>query len=396
MLPVPLRRPAPIRRRLAAAVLAPFVLALAAPAAGLSRAMWAEFNAIYLINLKPAAECRAYRTRSIDLLKDTTLSPVALDERMHALWDEAKANCLAKPAPEQPAIRQPRPPPAAGEPRTTVAQASTPAPAVATTAAGPAEAAPVPVPVKSAAVPLTPAVAQHPAARSAPAPAPAAAPTAAPAPGPAQAPVPPAASPAAVAPPLPADVAKVAPEPATPTAHVPATVTAGRGNAAPGMPMQSTPGTKPPADGRPAIALPQLKPAIEHPQTVDLRLEAACAKRNPYAYQVASDDDPCARLAKSKAAAAAPAEAGAAPEPERTPAWVWGVAVVALSALGGGGAWLWRRRRRRAVKATAAADDVEDGEIGRDRQQRNPPRPADDDGAPELPHGEPSLAPALP
>ncbi|HSN45285.1 MAG TPA: hypothetical protein VLW08_02910, partial [Casimicrobiaceae bacterium] len=72
-----------------------FVTVVAAGDAGaLSRAMWAEFNAIYYINLRPTAECNAFRTRSIELLKDNSLSADALDARMRALWDEAKRTCL--------------------------------------------------------------------------------------------------------------------------------------------------------------------------------------------------------------------------------------------------------------------------------------------------------------
>ena len=48
-----------------------WVLLLALVATGdavaLSRAMWAEFNAIYLVNLKPTADCSPYRARSLDL-----------------------------------------------------------------------------------------------------------------------------------------------------------------------------------------------------------------------------------------------------------------------------------------------------------------------------------------
>ena len=364
------------RRRLAVALLAQVVLAGAPPAAALSRAMWAEFNTIYLINLKPAAECRAYRTRSIELLKDASLSPAALDERMHALWNEAKANCLAKPEPEQPSARQ-QLAPAAAAARPPDAAPATPVavkPPVATASTARSPAAPPPAPAAAAPAP-TPALAALPP----PPPTPVAAAGSAP-----HVPVAPTSSGPAAAGPL----TTVAVENAAAAEH--ASATGGRGNTTPGIPMQSVPGTKAAGDGRPQVALPQLKPAIERPLVADLRLEAACAKRNPYAYQVAGDD-PCARLASAKVAKADPVATKEANPESRIPAWVWAVSGGVLAALGGaGGWWLWWRRRSRTV--AASADVGHDG--AGDAPAGQPPQPADD-GSPSDSHQDESLAPAL-
>jgi hypothetical protein len=364
-------------------MLSAFALAFAAPASGLSRAMWAEFNAIYLINLKPAAECREFRIRSIEILKDASLSPPVLDERMHALWNEAKPGCLAKPAPEQPSVRQP-PGPAVAQPRSPVAGVTAATPAPSGGAAQALEAAPAPVPAK-------PAVGRPPAPTPSAVPPPSANPATAPPSAPVPASAPAATSPAGKAPP-PAEAVRAASEPAIAAPHDPATATGGRGNAAPGLPMQSTPGTKLPGEGRPLIALPQLRPAIDRPPMVDLRLEAACAKRNPYAYQVETGDDPCARLAQPKAAKSEPAATGAASPASRTSPWLWPAVGVALAALGGaGGGWLWRRRRSRTV---ATPTDAEHDGAG-DTHAGQRPRPADEDGPPGSSHHDESLAPAL-
>ncbi len=125
---------------------------------------------------------------------------------------------------------------------------------------------------------------------------------------------------------------------------------------------------------------------------VDLRLEAACAKRNPYAYQVASDDDPCAKLASAKAAKADPAATGVASPAPRTSAWVLPVAGVVLTVLAGTGSWwFWRRRRSRTVAVPAAADDDSAG----DEHARQRPPPAADEGTSEHPHHDESLAPSM-
>jgi hypothetical protein len=291
-------------------------MAAAGEAHALSRAMWAEFNAIYYLNLRPTAECSVYRTRSLDLLKDNSLSPEALDTRMRALWAEAKTNCLQAAPPGRPA---------GGRTDAAAAKAAAPTAAVASAAApsGPA------VPAAKAAVPAAPSM------RGA---------------GVATVPEPPA---AVTPPPAPAGAAAGGAEgdPRTPpegqmperAAQRPASEprTGQRAQAA------ASTGNDVAAFGPLRIAL--ARPPIDLPSPADLRLEAACAKRNPYAYQVETPDDPCAKLARGRT----PQVAAVAGSGEPFGTWGRGAfvlsVVAALGVLGAGttGWIVWRRRQRR-------------------------------------------------
>jgi cobalamin synthase len=105
-----------------------------------------------------------------------------------------------------------------------------------------------------------------------------------------------------------------------------------------------------------------LKPLIEMPSPADLRLEAACAKRNPYAYQAQSGTDPCARFARATSAAGAAATDGSSNR-EWASRIGAGLVVVAVAVAA---AWAWRRQRaRRAAGATgdqAGAVEADDGD----------------------------------
>jgi len=316
-----------------------WILGVAMAAAGeahaLTRAMWAEFNAIYYLNLRPTAECSVYRTRSLDLLKDNSLSAEALDTRMHALWAEAKTGCLQAALPGRPA---------GGRTGAAAAKAAAPTAAVASAAApsGPAvTAAQVPVPAA-------------PSMRVA---------------GAATVPEPPA---AVTPPPAPAGAAAggAEGEPRTPpegqvperAAQRPASEppTGQRARAASGT------GTDVAAFGPPRIAL--ARPPIDLPSPADLRLEAACAKRNPYAYQVQTPDDPCARLARGRTPqVAAVAGSGESSGTGGRGGFVLSV-IAALGVLGAGttGWTVWRRRQRRTVAADPNACTEDAGPGARD------------------------------
>jgi hypothetical protein len=302
-------------------------MAAAGEACALSRAMWAEFNAIYYLNLRPTAECNAYRARSLELLKDNSLSPEALDTRMHALWAEAKAGCLQAALPGRPV----------GERKEAVsAKAATPAAAVA--------------PAASAAPP------SGPAGRAAQAVVPAAPPVLL-----AEAAAVPELRTAATPSPAPAGAVQGGVEGERKASP------AGRAHERAAQSHASEPRTEQPAPvvagtatgvatfGPPRIAL--ARPPIDLPSPADLRLEAACAKRNPYAYQVETPDDPCATLARGKAPqVAAAAGSGESPGSGGRGAFVLPV-VAALGVLGAAttGWMVWRRRQRRTVVADVDA-----------------------------------------
>jgi len=301
-------------------------MAAAGEAHALSRAMWAEFNAIYYLNLRPTAECSVYRTRSLDLLKDNSLSPQALDSRMHALWAEAKTRCLQAALPGRPA---------GGRTDAAAAKAAAPTAAVASAAApsGPA------VPAAQAAVPAASSM------RAA---------------GVATVPEPPA---VVTPPPAPAGAAQggVESERQTPPEGRMPERAAQRPASEPptgqGARAAAGTGTDVAAFGPPRIA--PARPPIDLPSPADLRLEAACAKRNPYAYQVETPDDPCAKLARGRTPQVA-AAAGSG-EPSGTGgrgAFVLSV-VAALGVLGAGttGWIVWRRRQRRIVAADPACTE---------------------------------------
>ena len=307
-------------------------MAAAGEACALSRAMWAEFNAIYYLNLRPTAECNAYRARSLELLKDNSLSPEALDTRMHALWAEAKTGCLQAALPGRPA----------GERKEAVsAKAATPAAAV-------APAAPPSLSAGRAAQAAVPAAPPARLAEAAAVPEPRTAATPSPAPaGVAQGGVegerraPPAGR---------APERAVQTQASEPRTEQPAPMAAGTGAGV---------GTF----GPPRIAL--ARPPIDLPRPADLRLEAACAKRNPYAYQVETPDDPCAKLARGKTPqVAAAAGSGEASVSGGRGALVLPV-VAALGVLGAGATgWkVWRHRQRRTVVADvdAAAEGSDPG-----------------------------------
>ena len=302
-----------------------WVLLLALVATGdavaLSRAMWAEFNAIYLVNLKPTADCSPYRARSLDLLKDGSIAPDELDARMRALWREAKPSCLQ---PLRDLVRAAAPTTAAPVTEATAARVAPPTPPQ-------VAAAPASAPSEST-VPGAPAL---------------------------RAPAAAGAAPEGVA----ARAAEEAPPPA------PAIVVAG----APSTPAAAadfgarTPASPPILPDTARAPLARVKPPIERPALADLRLEAACAKRNPYAYQVQSDDDPCVRLARSRAAAA---EASAAPTVQGPAAVTTAaIALVVIAMASGAALWVVRRRRLRRdatppIAATASCGtDHPDGAV---------------------------------
>jgi hypothetical protein len=108
-------------------------------------------------------------------------------------------------------------------------------------------------------------------------------------------------------------------------------------------------------------AVPSPTAGVATPSPADLRLEAACAKRNPHAYQVETAADPCAQLARGKTP-----QSGAAADPVR-PAGIGrfgtgialGMPVLAgVAIVVAGWAWWWRRRRgNAAIDARADAAD---------------------------------------
>ena len=320
-----------------------FVTVVAAGDAGaLSRAMWAEFNAIYYINLRPTAECNAYRTRSIELLKDNSLSADALDARMRALWDEAKRTCLQPVRAEAAAAAKQS---AAGGPTGLKQEAVNPS-AVAQATAKPAErpavGPAVATPERSA--PGAPPVVDPSSALGANAgqersdPAPLSLPSTAATGGTSS---PPASDPAAAASPASAAAPPVpGPPPAAPGALV----------------VPPVPGVAGPA----RIAPPLLKPPIELPSPADLRLEAACAKRNPYAYQAQAGTDPCARFARTTAGAATGAGAGAN-DGSSNRDWAARIGAGLAVAVAVGAVWAWRRQRARRAQGAPGdrADAVE-------------------------------------
>jgi len=323
-------------------------MAAAGEAGALSRAMWAEFNAIYYANLRPTAECNVYRTRSLELLKDNSLSPEALDTRMHALWAEAKTGCLQTVLPGKPVGRQQ----AAGPGKEA-------APATTAAVAAPPSAVGGPAPASSA-VALPPATAKVAAGTTS------GAPDARPAAGSSDVAAGTGAAPAN-APPSPAAVPSPEAGVATPSPVKPAR--GGAGSASRGEPRQEAAGSAGVAVAAmgPARVVPAfVRPPIDLPSPADLRLEAACAKRNPYAYQVETAADPCAKLARGKTP-----QSGAAADPARQAGIgrigtgiALGMAVLAgVGAAVAGWTW-WRRRRRgdavideRAHAADPAADD---------------------------------------
>lgn len=292
-------------------------------AAALSRAVWAEFNAIYLVNLKPTAECSAYRTRSLDLLKDGSIKSDELDARMRALWREAKPSCLQ---PLRDLVRAAAPTTAAPVTEATAARVAPPTPPQ-------VAAAPASAPAEST-VPGAPALRAPTAAGTAPEGV---------------------AVRAAEEAPTPAPAIVVADAPSTPAAASGA----------------RTPASPPIRPDNARAPLPRVKPPIERPALADLRLEAACAKRNPYAYQEQSDDDPCVRLARSRAAAA---EAVAAPTVKGPAAITTAAIALAIVATASGTAlWLVRRRRLRhdttpplAAAAPCGTDHPDDAVVPTD------------------------------
>jgi hypothetical protein len=300
----------------------------------LSRAMWVEFNAIYVMNLRPAAECAQYRSRSVEILKDSTLGADVLDARMHALWDEAKAACLASASGPKHAAAP------AAAPLATERAAKAPAVALAATPAGKpsAPARPGAPSATALAAPAMPAAPAPPAAASA-------------APNPMPAPVPPAAR-AAIPEPAPgAAAAGVGAEHLVTPPERPLTPV--RGSEAGSRPA-TTEGAGADATrrfaGAPRIRMLPMRPPIALPTVVELRLEAECGKRNPYAYQ-ATDDDPCEKAAREKekaAVATAPTEPAAVTGPPAGPSRAgWAAAIVgALAAVTAAAAWYRGRRRR--------------------------------------------------
>jgi hypothetical protein len=305
-------------------------LTLAGDALALSRGMWSEFNALYLMNLRPTAECRQYKARSLELLQDNSLSAEQLDARMRALWGEAKASCLNKPA---------------------AAVAPTAKPATAVAAAAP-EAGSAKATVTSPPAPMPPPV-------SAPV---SIAPSAPPAPA-VQTVVPPAARQVDVpvagarpveganagAPPGTPKAAEALP-PSLPGAQRVPIPSPGDAHAAP-APSRGADGSRKPG----AIARPQFKPIIERPSTRELEREAACAKRNPYAYQ-ATEDDPCAKVANKATPEDAAAEAGRGGMSR----WLWMGIGLLVTGAAGAGAWFgyraWAKRRRGNTDEADAED----------------------------------------
>jgi hypothetical protein len=108
------------------------------------------------------------------------------------------------------------------------------------------------------------------------------------------------------------------------------------------------------------IAPPLLKPPIEMPSPADLRLEAACAKRNPYAYQAQAGADPCARFARTTAGAATDAGA-AASDGSSNRDWAARIGAGLAVAVAVGAVWAWRRQRARRAEGAPGnrADAVE-------------------------------------
>jgi hypothetical protein len=111
--------------------------------------------------------------------------------------------------------------------------------------------------------------------------------------------------------------------------------------------------------GPPRIATAMLKPPIEMPSPADLRLEAACAKRNPYAYQVQSGADPCARFAPATTAPGAAVTDGSS---NRDRASRIGAGLLVAVTVAVAAAWAWRRQRARRV-AGAPGDQVDAVEV---------------------------------
>ena len=342
----------------AAAWIMGVAMAAAGDAGALSRAMWAEFNAIYYVNLRPTAECGAYRTRSLDLLKDNSLSPEALDARMRALWDEAKNGCLQTSLPGRPAARPKDAAAAKGTTPAVVAAAVAPTPSVAPPAAA---AAPKASPPTTAASPAPPAAALSPPK--------------------------PESTPAAKAPVAGGDMPGSPGTVPAPRSGEGASGSAPAPSAAAPMPAAAPSGTgTPQASGKAAAALAEhgpglearagalaplvaiappnivptlVRPPIALPSPIDLRLEAACAKRNPYAYQVQAGDDPCAKFARGKTPQDTAAEGAA--DTGGTSRVAVGVALaVAVLAAAGGGWVIWRRRGRRGDATHEDGDHADD------------------------------------
>jgi hypothetical protein len=116
-----------------------------------------------------------------------------------------------------------------------------------------------------------------------------------------------------------------------------------------------------------AMARPQFKPIIERPSTRELEREAACAKRNPYAYQ-ATEDDPCAKVANK----ASPENAIVEPDAGRggMSLGLWMGIVLLVMGATGAGAWFgyraWAKRRHGAADDAAGEDAGTDDVAGGD------------------------------
>ena len=293
-------------------------VAIAGDAGALSRAMWAEFNAIYLMNLAPSAHCSTFRTRSLELLRNEALGPQELDAQMRALWKDARAACL------QP-LRSGR----RSEAGPTAGPAVTPA---ATAAVEPvATAGPT-----AAAIHTSPTSGQRPASTDRPAP---------------------------------VEVPATAPTSARPTVASPPTAgsVAARDAMPQVQPPNATPGTEARAGGARAgpvpVAAPQhaqiagppqrWKPLIERPSVSELRLMADCERHSSDADPTRTGDGRCAALGRGREAV--PAVSGAAAPREAMVSWqVWTAALLGVLAASGAAAW-WALRRRRSSVAAAPA-----------------------------------------
>lgn len=295
------------------------VAAVAGDAGALSRAMWAEFNAIYLMNLAPTAHCSTFRTRSLELLRNGALGPEELDAQMRALWKEARATCL------QP-LRSGR----RGDAGPTAGPA--PAPGVIATVE----------PTPTATPPAAPAVRPAPAEVGATVPGPAR-PTVA---------SPPAAGPAAARDGMP----QVRPPSAAPGTE--ATVGDAAAEAAAPAAMQRAQ-----IAGAPRLS----KPLIERPSVSELRLMAECEQRTIETGPTQTADDHCAAIGRGKNAV--PDVGGDAAPRDATLSWrAWTAVLLGALAASGAAAW-WALRRRRAgiAAATAPASDPVEADRAADR-----------------------------